>query len=167
MRAIARTGQSRQQCARTISMSIPAQLTVSSYGDIGSTSSFVNIWPLLSPEGPDVFVCHSQVSSRQGDDVGEQTSRDVLGVAEGVLRDGRRDGRFTDCDRHLDPGCTHRTPPSVGVSVTVRPRAAARMLGTYARANASASLRRYLFGQRFGAPITLSSSPARMSRALA
>src|SRR5665647_2912804 len=118
MRAIARTGQSRQQRARTISMSIPALLTVSSYGDIRSMSSFADIGPLLPPEGPDVFLRHSQVSSRQGDNVGEQTSRDVPGVAEGVLRDGRRDEWFTDRDRHLDPRCTHRAPPSVGVSVT-------------------------------------------------
>src|SRR5665647_2471747 len=119
MRASARTGQSRQHRARTISMSIPAQLTVSPYVNIGLTSSFVNIRPLLPPEGPDVFLRHTHVSSRQVDDVVEQTGRDVLGVAEGVLRDGRRDERFADRDRHLDPGCAHRSPPSVGVSVTV------------------------------------------------
>src|SRR5665648_781108 len=100
MRAIARTGQSRQQRARTISMSIPAQLTVSSYGDIRSMSSFADIRPVLPPEGPDVFLRHSHVNSRQGDDVVEQAGRDVLGVAEAVLRDGRRDERFADRDRH-------------------------------------------------------------------
>src|SRR5665647_3190603 len=107
MRASARTGQSRQHRARTISMSIPAQLTVSPYVNIGLTSSFVNIRPLLPPEGPDVFLRHTHVSSRQVDDVVEQTGRDVLGVAEGVLRDGRRDERFADRDRHLDPGGGH------------------------------------------------------------
>src|SRR5665647_3620910 len=103
MRAIARTGQSRQHRARTISTSIPAQLTVSSH-----------IRLVLPPEGPDVFLRHAHVSSRQGDDVVEQAGRDVLGVAEGVLRDGRRSEWFADCDRHLDPGCAHRRPSLSG-----------------------------------------------------
>src|SRR5665647_1659695 len=93
-------------------MSVPAQLTVSPYGDIGSTSSFVNIRLILPPKGPHVFLRYSQVSSGQFDDVGEKTRRDVLGIAEAVLRDGRREVRLADRDRHLDAGSAHGCPHS-------------------------------------------------------
>src|SRR5665647_2462473 len=49
MRANARTGQSRQHRARTISTSIPAQLTVSSYADMAALTahSSATVGPLV------------------------------------------------------------------------------------------------------------------------
>src|SRR5665647_2617237 len=116
------TGQSRQQHAQASqrlsstdklpsgqSVTRPSPMTP--YGDIGSVSSYGDIGLVLFSEDLHVFLRYSQVSSCQFDDVVEKTVRHVLGIAEGVLRDGCRDGRFTDRDRHLDPGGGHFTSP--------------------------------------------------------